>query len=161
MSVRNVKNSEISFWIIRERSLCRQLRVEGRLILTVKALYPHLTSAEDGETADLTATSDAVDRFNACYEEAARVFVDGGMSRQGSELEKHFLGVPYHERHTFLRYMLVATMSASSETMDCLCVTVSQSRGYGGVSGITEEKILQHSWKFPEGFILNQNPSKT
>ncbi len=161
MSAQHIKSSETSFWAVKENALCRKLRVEGRLILTVKALYPYLISEEDAETADLIATSDAVDRFNTCYAEAARVFVDAGILREGRELEMQFLGVPYHERHTFLRHVLIATMSVSYEKPDCLCVTVTRSRGYGGIKGMTEEKILRHMWKFPEGVILCRNPSKT
>lgn len=149
-------------WRVRETSLCRRMRVDDCLVLTVKAVYPLLIPADEGDENTLVATEEAMERFNRCYGRAAESFVDSGASRLGEEMEAAFRALSSAERHTFLRQELTVFMTARRDPADpdCLYVETYRSQGHRGGRNTVSVKIAEHLWKLPHGVMCCGKPSK-
>ncbi len=167
----------ISEWHLESKTICRHVKVRGRLLLTIKVCFPCLTSAPcDDSSFVLRATIEAVQRFNDCYEKAAEIYMETSTRQMGDETIAAFESLTEVERCCSLRKELLCSMAAEAWhtdhvarlkkalSGDVIRVLITTCYGEARRGNKVVEQIEDHYWQFPQGvwrIPLSKNFEKT
>ncbi len=149
---------EMSAWSIRSQTLERRYRVGACPILAVKAEYPLLLPASNGEDGVITAGKAAAERFNRFYGEAAERFVSAGLARFSEELGRAYTVLPPEAACIFARRELSCRMvlcKSETEAAELYEVRVERASGFRRGNLHSCRLICRHLWCFPEGILQN------
>ncbi len=163
-------------WRLAEQVVEERYCMENMPVLYVRGVYPVLVREDVPDEGTFTATSEAVQRFNDCYQQAAEAFVCRGSDMAGPRIMAAYTAMGDEAAHRFLRREWRCIMTAemiSKETLDgaslnrqasswekeegaCLLrVKIQKSFGLRRKSHGDIHTVCEHRWQFPWGILLN------
>lgn len=152
----------VSAWVDVPQLLERRFRVDACPILSVRAEYPLLVPAAEGDEG-IWMTEAASQAFNSFYKNAAERFAASGIERFSDALRCIYEGLSPAEARCFARRELGCRMSLDRQETEKGRLYEVKVERFSGIrrKGIQLSRpICKHLWRFPEGILQKQIPDQ-
>ena len=145
------------FCSITENCLCRRVRAGACPVLTIQAFYPQLVASDPSDAKGINVEKQGIARFNDCYSQAAKAFVEGGTVALGGALIAEYEALSEIAKYRFRRRLLVCRMIPSflacvpyeKKRSGFLRVEIFRLEGSSRIDDQAGQPIGVHLWRLP------------
>lgn len=144
-------------WQLSEQMAEERLCIGDFPLLYVRAMYPVLIPSQEAE-ASLWATTEAAERFNDCYCRGAQAFAAQGVVTGEPHIRAAFDAAGAEAPHRVMRRewrcrMAAEVIPAEKAGKFQVRVEIQKSFGLRKKQPAMVQKVCEHLWCFPEGFL--------